>query len=72
MIPKPLYEILPILYVASGIVAMVSVQSVTSFISGLAMGIAGLLVLNMRSNYRSAKIRKRQNRITTVFHHVKH
>ena len=52
MIPKPIYEILPAIYVLGGILAMISVESLTSFISGLAMGIAGLLVLTMRRNHR--------------------
>jgi hypothetical protein len=72
MIPKPIYEILPIIYVVGGILAMVSVQSMTSFISGLAMGVAGLLVLSMRRNYRSMQAKKNLNRIPAVLHNVKH
>ena len=72
MIPKPIYEILPVLYVVGGILAMTSVQSMTSFISGLAMGVAGLLVLSMRRNYRSAVTKKNLNRISAVHNNVKH
>ncbi|MFV2060855.1 MAG: hypothetical protein ACC653_09220 [Gammaproteobacteria bacterium] len=72
MIPKPIYELLPIIYVVGGILAMVSVQSMTSFISGLAMGIAGLLVLSMRRNYRIAQAEKKLNRIPAVLNNIKH
>ncbi|VAW93067.1 hypothetical protein MNBD_GAMMA22-609 [hydrothermal vent metagenome] len=53
MIPKPIYEVLPIIYVVGGILAMTTVQSMTSFISGLAIGIAGLIILALRRKYRS-------------------
>ena len=66
MIPKPIYEMLPVIYVVGGIFAMMSVQSMTSFLSGLTMGIAGLLVLSMRRNYRSALAKKKLNRIPAV------
>ncbi|MFV1983737.1 MAG: hypothetical protein ACC657_09385 [Thiohalomonadales bacterium] len=72
MIPKPVYEILPIIYVLGGILAMVSVQSLTSFISGLAMGISGLLVLTMRRDYRSNLTAKKRKHIPAVLNNVKH
>jgi len=72
MIPKPVYEMLPVLYVVGGIIAMVSVQSMTSFVSGLAMGISGLLVLTMRRNYRANLAKKKLNRIPAVLTNVKY
>jgi len=72
MIPKPIYEMLPVIYVVGGIFAMMYVQSMASFISGLVMGISGLLVLSMRRNYRSALAKKNLNRIPVVLNNVKH
>ena len=53
MLPKPVYELLPALYVLGGIAAMSTVESYLSFISGLLMGIAGVAVLLLRRNYRA-------------------
>jgi len=72
MIPKPIYEMLPVIYVVGGILAMISVQSMTSFISGLVMGISGLLVLTMRRNYRSSIAAEKQKKIPAVLNNVKH
>lgn len=69
MIPKPLYEILPAIYVVVGIAAMVTVESATSFISGLAIGIAGLLVLSMRRNHRLNKNKRKSHKIQHGFLH---
>ncbi len=71
MIPKPLYESLPIIYVVSGIFAMTSFQTLTSFVSGLAIGMAGLMVLSMRRKYRNTKAKTNQN-ISAVLNNVKH
>jgi len=72
MIPKPIYEILPVIYIVGGILAMISVQSMTSFISGLVMGVVGLLVLTMRRNYRSNESQKNKYQIPVVLKNVKH
>ena len=55
MIPKSIYELLPILYVAGGIAAMTAVDSFMSYISGFLMGATGIMVLVMRRNYRTTK-----------------
>ena len=52
MIPKPIYEILPYLYIAGGIAAMLLLDIFMSFISGLLMSVTGVLVLFLRRNYR--------------------
>ncbi len=72
MIPKPIYEILPIIYVVGGILAMTSVRSLTSFISGLAIGVAGLSILWMRRKYRLTSSTNNHRRVSSVLSNVKH
>lgn len=50
--PKPVYEILPALYVIGGIAAITTVDSFMSFISGMLLGCSGVLILLMRRDYR--------------------
>lgn len=50
--PKPIYESLPILYVAGGVAAMSTVDSFMSFISGILLGSSGVMILYLRRNYR--------------------
>jgi len=52
-IPKPVYELLPVLYVAGGIAAISTVDSFMSFISGILLGISGVVVMVIRRNYRT-------------------
>jgi hypothetical protein len=55
MIPKPIYEALPLLYVLCGLAAVVLVDAWTSIAGGLILIISGTLILLMRRNYRSAQ-----------------
>jgi len=50
--PKPVYESLPALYVVGGIAAISTVDSFMSFVSGILLGISGVLIMFMRRNYR--------------------
>lgn len=50
--PKPIYEILPILYVIGGIAAISTVDSFMSFISGILLGSSGVMIMLLRRNYR--------------------
>lgn len=52
MLPKPVYESLPVSYIALGISAMIVVPSTIAFANGLLLSIAGLLILFKRRNYR--------------------
>ncbi len=52
MLPKPVYESLPVSYIALGICAMLVVPSMIAFINGLVLSVAGLLILFKRRNYR--------------------
>lgn len=54
-LPKPIYEVYPVLYVAGGIAAMSMVDSPKSFYSGILLGISGIVILCLRRNYRAAK-----------------
>ncbi len=72
MIPKPIYETLPIIYIVGGILAMTSVQSITSFASGLAIGVAGLWILCQRRTYRLTSNTKNHRRVSSVLSNVKH
>ncbi len=53
--PKPIYESLPILYVIGGVAAISTVDSFMSFISGILLGVSGIMILVLRRNYRRAQ-----------------
>ena len=44
VLPKPVYEFIPTLYVVTGITAMSAVDSFMSFISGILMGGSGIAI----------------------------
>ena len=50
--PKPIYESLPILYVAGGVAAMSTVDSFMSFISGILLGSSGVMIMFLRRDFR--------------------
>jgi hypothetical protein len=56
MIPKPVYEFLPYFYVSVGIVAMLFLDSIMSFVSGLLMSVTGVLILWLRRNHRQSQL----------------
>ncbi len=53
--PKPIYESLPILYVVGGVAAISTVDSFMSFISGILLGISGILIMLLRRNHRQTE-----------------
>ena len=55
MIPKPVYELLPYFYLCVGIAAMLLLEGIMSFVSGLLMSITGVLVLWLRRNHRQSR-----------------
>ncbi len=55
IIPRPVYELLPVLYVIAGIAAITTVDSIMSFVSGILLGISGIVVMVLRRNYRAAQ-----------------
>lgn len=54
MMPKFIYESMPVLYVIGGVAAMSTVDSFMSFISGILLGSSGVLIMMLRRNYRNA------------------
>ena len=50
--PKPVYESLPALYVIGGVAAISTVDSFMSFISGILLGVSGVMIMFLRRNYR--------------------
>ena len=52
VLPKPLYEALPYVYVGFGLLALVMIESGVRFIPGALLILAGLLVLNLRVSHR--------------------
>ena len=54
IMPKPVYESLPFLYVIGGVAAISTVDSFMSFISGVLLGSSGVLILIIRRNYRQS------------------
>ena len=55
VIPKPVYETLPVLYVVAGIATIISTNDPVALGSGLLLAVAGLLILVIRRNYRAAQ-----------------
>jgi hypothetical protein len=55
VIPKPVYEILPVIYVGGGIASISISASTGALISSLLLAITGLLILIIRRNYRAAR-----------------
>jgi len=58
LIPGPLYEALPAVYVSGGIVTAIAVESFLAMISGLSLGFAGVLIYILRRNYRMQRLSK--------------
>lgn len=54
MLPKPIYESIPYLYVVGGVSAITTVDSFISFISGALMGASGVVIMFIRRNYRAS------------------
>jgi hypothetical protein len=55
IIPKPIYEILPITYVLAGIACISISESTSGLICSTLLAITGLLILIIRRNYRAAR-----------------
>ena len=55
IIPKPIYEILPVIYVVAGVACISMSESTEALLSSLLLAITGLLVLIIRRNYRIAR-----------------
>ncbi len=52
MLPKTVYEILPLLYITVGIVTISSLSSITGIISGLLLTCTGIVIFIMRLQNR--------------------
>ncbi|MFZ1640333.1 MAG: tetratricopeptide repeat protein [Candidatus Contendobacter sp.] len=57
MLPKAIYELLPYLYVLTGLVAVIGVESILGKSCGFLLMIAGLVVHQTRSRYRGRKVK---------------
>ena len=55
MLPKPVYESLPFIYITGGIISISMIESFVSFFSGILLGISGIAILWFRHNYRSTR-----------------
>ena len=51
-LPRPVYEALPILYLALAVVLAMTVETPVIFLSSALFGAAGVLVLGMRMRHR--------------------
>ncbi|GJL81207.1 MAG: hypothetical protein DHS20C01_08410 [marine bacterium B5-7] len=61
-IPEPIYKVLPVLYIGSGIATALYIPSVVSVLSGLLLISAGIMVIMWRSAARSERRRKQHGR----------
>ncbi|MBT8128941.1 MAG: hypothetical protein HKO86_04105 [Gammaproteobacteria bacterium] len=60
MLPRKLYELLPYLYILTGVVCAVLVDSTVVLISSMLLIVAGVFVLMMRRSYRKSTNRQFQ------------
>ena len=60
-LPKAIYETLPLFYLVTGVLVMFTVYSPLTLISGGVLVLAGLLIRQMRRNYRSPHQALHQN-----------
>ncbi|NQD35643.1 hypothetical protein HPT27_01325 [Permianibacter sp. IMCC34836] len=71
LIPKPVYEALPYVYVGFGLMALAMIESGVRFIPGALLIVAGLIVLNQRFSYRQEEaIRARRKQSRKVRRHA--
>ena len=68
MLPKPIYESLPFIYMAAGAVAIVSLDHLLGRICGFLLILVGIGVYQMRRRYRYRKIGIRCHLHNDVFH----
>ncbi len=64
MLAKPVYEILPLLYIAGGIAAISSVSSFMAIASGALLAGSGFVILFLRCKNRNSDcrlVKPRQN-----------
>ena len=54
MLPRQLYELLPYIYIFTGILCAVLIDSTIVFISSMLLIVTGVFVLLMRRNFRRA------------------
>lgn len=54
MLPRQLYELLPYIYVVTGILCAVAIDSTIVLISSILLIVTGVFVLIMRRNFRRA------------------
>lgn len=57
MLPRKLYEMLPFLYIFTGVVCAVLIDSTIVLISSMLLIVTGVFVLLMRRNFRKSLIR---------------
>ena len=54
MLPRKLYELLPYLYIGTGVVCAILIDSTIVLISSMLLIVAGVFVLLMRRNFRKS------------------
>lgn len=69
MLPRPIYEALPFVYVVAGIITLVSNNSVTTLFSGILLAIAGITVFVLRRNYRTSRCEYTPRRHSQLINH---
>ena len=60
-LPKAIYETLPLFYLITGLLVSFTVHSPLALLSGGVLAIVGLLLMQMRRNYRSPHQALHQN-----------
>ena len=63
ILPKPVYEALPYLYVSFGLLALVMIESGVRYIPGAMLIVAGLIVLHLRFDSRQQEALRSQRHV---------
>lgn len=55
MLPTPIYESLPVVYMAGGSFALTTLESAVGVTSAAVLSLAGLMIARMRWKYRNGR-----------------
>jgi len=55
MIPKPIYELLPYVYIGGGLISLFGIESITGKLFGATLLTSGIIIQQMRVRYRAKR-----------------
>lgn len=55
MVPKPIYELLPYIYIGLGLISLFGIENMTGKLFGATLLTAGIVIQQMRFRYRAKR-----------------